>query len=97
MFNRLRAIWPEVYQRGNLRKNHVERRLLKEAMRKSYPPTRYLISALRNSQTHERNFGIIENKLTATCLNKLIDTLVCSRFYPACRSYLRSNPHFQNK
>ena len=81
MFNRLQAIWPKVHQRGNLRNNHVERRLLKQAMPKSYPPTRYLISALRNSQTHERNFSIIENKLTATWLNKLMDTLVCSRFY----------------
>ena len=97
MFICLRDIWPKVYQRGNLRKNHVERRLLKQAMRKSYPPTRYLISALRNSQTHERNLGIIENKLTATWLNKLMDTLVYSRFYPACRSYLRSNLHFENK
>ena len=37
--NRLRACWPKGYQRGSLGKSHKNGDYLKQAMRKSYPPT----------------------------------------------------------
>ena len=38
-FNCLRAIWPKGYQLGSLGKRHKNGDYLKQAMRKSYPPT----------------------------------------------------------
>ena len=40
LFNRLRAIWPKVYQRGSLEKSHKNGNYsVKQAMRKSCRPT----------------------------------------------------------
>ena len=41
VFNRLRAIWPEDYQRGSLRNSQQNGDYSKQAMRKSYARVKY--------------------------------------------------------
>ena len=39
MLNRSARFWPKGYQRGSLEKSHQNGDYLKQALRKSYPPT----------------------------------------------------------